>query len=113
MNSLELLQIGRSLLSSWFLGVYALDEIPNNLESCGFIVNTQPSVLPGSHWISIIVHKGSCYIFDPLGQPPASHLTSQLHRRGITQIDYNSVQDQNAFTNTCGLHALYFLISNK
>ena len=111
MNTSELLQIGRLLLLPTFIGVFAVDNIPNYLPNpCGFIVNTQGNNLLGRHWLSVIINQRKCIIFNSLGNSPPSFLMYQLHTRlnNIT-FHYNTNQLQLPNTDTCGLHCIYFL----
>ena len=53
-----------------FMGVYAKDELPDVYQyPCSAIVNTDPSSLPGEHWVAFdIDERGGCNFFDSFGR---------------------------------------------
>ncbi len=113
MDTEELMAVGRCILpAKSFLGVFALDEIPKRLPPpCGIIVNSQTSNLAGLHWIAVLVStETSCHIYDSLGGPPATNLTSAIHARlPSVKISFNTSRDQHPLANTCGMFALNYL----
>ena len=68
MDSNEVIVIAREIKISNFLGVFAADQICNiRCNQVGtVIVNTDPSHLPGRHWISLFLGEKDIYIYDPL-----------------------------------------------
>ena len=42
------------ITSTKFCGVFRSDQLPKTIESfpCGFVVNTDPSSEPGTHWMA-------------------------------------------------------------
>lgn len=97
-----------------FLGVYAINQIPNNKHRpLYFIVNNQSNNLPGQHWIGVMIsNKNNAYIFDPLGFPPPQQLIKQLRKQyGIFDISYSKTQYQNAGATDCGNHVVNFVLN--
>lgn len=95
-----------------FHGVYAADEIPflslqPEIYPQAFIFNYDPSYMPGSHWVAVILNKNKRHIFfDSYGRPP-----------GIVEIkhflnghyNYNHVQYQHPLSSTCGQWCIFYL----
>ena len=91
MNNLQLEEILTRLLPRCqvnFLGVFALDTIPdlNSLSTpfC-FVSNTHPSSKPGEHWVAFFNSTNSLEFFDSYGLPPSIygftlHPNSQSHQ---------------------------------
>ena len=65
-------------------GVLAFDQLPRQIDSLPrlFIVNTDPSSLPGRHWVVIYFPNEECKeiaeYFDPLGNEPHRSLEEYL-----------------------------------
>jgi hypothetical protein len=60
MNTIEINRIIKNnpLLNKYYCGIYPSDLLPENpVKPCCFVVNTDPSNLPGKHWIVIHLCK--------------------------------------------------------
>lgn len=97
-------------------GVYAVDALPiGQLEKypCGFIVNTDPSGMPGKHWVAIYfdAYKTGEF-FDSYGKRPEYYNTMFLTflRRNALFYRYNNKKLQNDYSNVCGHYCVYFLM---
>lgn len=100
----------------YFVGVFAEDQLPrlkiSKPKFC-LVFNTQPSVLPGMHWISIYVCRdihGSYIIeyFDSLGGPPrTANVINFLKKYSSTWI-YNPNRFQGD-SKVCGQYCIMFL----
>lgn len=119
MNTIELSGIVEKILTKTTnsLGVLACDQLStcriDNLPVVA-IVNTDPSSLPGTHWIAIyITYDRQGYFFDSFGKSPASR---EFHRNIINFLYmncktfyYSRRQVQDIHATTCGEHCLHFL----
>ena len=83
LSSTKLRQLLRGRHGSHFLGIYPIDRLPKTLPhrnrkgSC-FIVNTDPSHLPGTHWLAVYVGCNLGEVFDSYGRPPPLRLQQWL-----------------------------------
>jgi hypothetical protein len=62
-----------SKTSKKFCGVFPADQLPKSLSTfpCGFVVNTDPSTKPGTHWVVFYFPTyNTGEFFDSYGQPP-------------------------------------------
>jgi len=95
-------------------GVFAMDKLPmeKNSKKC-FIVNTDPSFLPGKHWIAVFIPSNSLpEFFDSLGRSPSHYsekILNFLLNKNSEGFVYNCKRLQGPQTSTCGLFCLYFL----
>lgn len=109
----------RRLLSgshfSHFLGVFAIDQLPSilpkhsdNTSHYCFIVNTDPSHLPGKHWIAVWFSGKQGEVFDSYGRPPPARLQCWLtkHCRHWT---YCKRFIQGPLTMLCGVYCIFML----
>lgn len=91
-------------------GIFPIDKLPQNhtIDSFYFI-NTDPSYLPGEHWVgAFFPEKSPPEFFDSIGQYPS------IYSENITQFlgekfIYNPVRLQTPYSSTCGLYCLYYL----
>lgn len=79
MNTIELTSIVRNRIINGtdFLGVLACDQLPKHgvyKYPAMFIVNTQPSNMPGEHWLycGYTTKHRQGYFFDSFGNPSAN-----------------------------------------
>ena len=97
--------------------VCAFNELPKYVETCNrpalFIVNSDPSNLPGSHWIVMYIDVKNAYFFDPLGHHPNKYDRSFkefLAHNSTSPFSYNfnSNQLQHSESHSCGYYCTYF-----
>jgi len=93
-----------------FGGVLPIDKLPSkSIERSFFIINTDPALLPGEHWVCIFFPQESPpEFFDSLGRDPnyySHNLAAFLGGRYM----YNTARVQAYYSSTCGLYCLYFL----
>jgi hypothetical protein len=101
------------------LGVFPADLLPTikiKKLPAVLICNSDPSTLPGTHWLAIYLYKNKNNIltvdfFDSFGRSPShySSFITQFLQKNATRVIYNTKQVQAPLTMTCGLHCLYFL----
>ena len=73
-----------------FKGVYPLDKLPDIIKlPINIIINTDPSYMPGEHWVSLSINK-DCYgeYFDSLGLPPLKKKFSIIWKKIVKKGGY-------------------------
>ena len=104
---------------SAFIGVYGSDQlgflkIVNY--PCFFIANTMPSYTVGSHWIAVRLSQYEIEIFDSLGYTKenwieySSELLNFFMNYSYTHRFIVCPTLQSAFSTTCGLFSIFFII---
>jgi len=113
MNTIEINRIIKNnpLLNKYYCGIYPSDLLPDNpSKPCCFIVNTDPSHLPGKHWVVIYLSENSVIeYFDSFGRPPIiNNIQTFINKYGKKLIN-NKKQIQNNTSNTCGMFCILFI----
>jgi hypothetical protein len=98
-----------------YIGTFSLNTVPSSpSNSFSFIVNTHTENLPGQHWIAVRGISDEAWIFDPLALPPpfalCNHLLLHCH---MNKLYCCKTQVQPSFTQTCGHHCVFFLLTNS
>ena len=93
-----------------FKGVYSSDTVPlrdrrRNTPSA-YVVNLDPSHMPGSHWVVIYCTRKSKEYFDSYGLPPT---IKRLKRKLGSRFKYNNRQLQSLYSTICGQYCLYYI----
>ena len=110
LNTLELASymLKDPFIRQQYGGVLAIDQLPIFVQKTPkiFIVNTDISSKPGTHWFVMYV-TGTCEHFDPAGLPtlPASEQFLTQHSKQYL-INTQRVQDYDTYT--CGLFCLFY-----
>lgn len=110
MNTSQIRRVGKLFCDTDFKGVYAFDQflrIPQ-LKRGGYIFNTDPSSLPGEHWVGVWVENGhQVQYFDTFGRG----ITDERLRKRFSgqHVVYNETVLQNITTIACGHHSLLFI----
>jgi hypothetical protein len=113
MDSIELQKHTESLIypaKSRFLGVFPRDwmpELPHSprLPVC-YIMNSDPSSLPGSHWLAVFAtDSDDLNFFDSFACPPAFY---DIHFSSIAQ-SVASIALQSIDSTVCGHYCIYYL----
>ena len=100
------------------VAVTSVDEIPRRpiQKPAGLIVNTDPSELPGKHWVCFYLpKKGPAEFFDSLGHSPEYYhaiFRSFLMTNG-PQYLHNTKRLQDYGSPYCGEYCLDFLIQRQ
>ena len=92
------------------LGVFSRDKLPRSFTRyhSAYVANTDPSSLPGQHWVAFY-HLSPSHLefFDSYGCPPEDyHFTIPPT---ITQIYINSHQIQSENSSDCGQYSIFYL----
>lgn len=98
-------------LQRYCTGVYASNTIPkefNTLPSC-FIMNTDSSDLPGTHWVAVYLSLyGPHEFFDSYGRTQS--VVAPIFRKPIVgHWLENPFELQGPLSTTCGQYCLYYL----
>lgn len=117
MNTLEIERYLKSNCATrkYFRGVYSIDNIPKKIYKktpfC-MIVNTDPSFLPGTHWLACWVEKTpKCSeFFDSFGRSPNYDEILKLFRNYSNCVIFNNHQLQSDFSEICGQFCLLYLL---
>ena len=112
MNTLQIDKILQqcSITRKYYLGCFPSDAISNcTVFPCTFILNFDPSVLGGSHWISVFVKSPQVmYYFDPLAIPsPPLNIATFLSK--FKYVYRNKFRYQSLTSNICGKYAIVFI----
>ena len=92
-----------------FDGVFACDRLPTKPRL--MVCNTDPSDMPGEHWIAIYVDDDGRYgeYFDPLGRAPTRIFERYMNEHCCEWI-YNCKQLQSIASRFCGYYCACFCI---
>lgn len=93
------------------VGVYAADRIPFRISfPAAIVANTDPSNLPGSHWIAIYIDKNGCGIyFDSYGLPPMSTHHIRRLKKICKRYRWNRICFQSLDSKVCGEFCIAYL----
>ena len=99
-----------------FLGVFSIDQLPPEKLPFArlpvlFIVNTNPSNLPGQHWKAVFIGKNrNGEIFDSLAAPISLKLQQWMTRNTHRWIT-SKLTLQNPLSASCGGYVLYYVMT--
>lgn len=119
MNTLQLKHILSSdpFIKSSFGGVYACDQLSSitvNSYPKSFVINTDPSNLPGTHWLALyFTDEMNGEFFDSYGHVPDEynkHVINFIDRNAI-QCEHNKKELQSDFSSVCGQYCIYYLFN--
>jgi len=95
-----------------YLGVFSADNIPldhlsNQAKTVYFVLNSDPSSSPGTHWLACVKAPGSLLeFFDSYGNPPSYyHLSFPANLKILSNRD----SLQSIYSSVCGQYCIYFL----
>ena len=111
MDTQQLITLLRNHLDKVFLGVYAEDQLPHiDQRPFAAIVNTDPSQLPGTHWIAIYLSRDKPgEYFDSFGEYPDTPVVDYLNRESPRGWMYNTRKLQGQFSTLCGAYCVQYL----
>ena len=101
-----------SITSSIFGGVYAADAVPPlDTFPQGYVVNTDPTGAPGSHWVTLYTEKSVIVeTFDSFGKDLNSY-SPFFHELGENnRLITQSQQLQSELSTVCGQYCIFFLL---
>lgn len=99
-----------------FIGAFAYDQLPpNSTNDFSLVLNTDPSHLPGEHWLAIVKNQTLIYFIDSYGR----HYTDSSFETpfiktvekliGQNKVVYNKMWLQQLTSNVCGDYCVYFI----
>ena len=91
-----------------FRGVYAADELTD--EPGYVIVNTDPSRLPGSHWIALYKTGRTYEVFDSYGFSPKKYGGYIRDYFANKTYHFNPVRLQGDWSSTCGHFCVHYVL---
>lgn len=111
---MDSVQLTRALgkLKTKFYGVFPSDKLPRFWieQPTTIIANTDPSNLPGTHWVAIYVNKKKEGIFfNSYGTPPHLEIFEKRMRENCKSFKWNTKTMQSPFSNVCGQYCIMFL----
>lgn len=102
-----------------YLGTIAsdqIDELELDTLPAYFVMNTDTSDMPGSHWVAIYISPDSVEYYDSSGSEPDFHVVKQLkdlikraNLPNLLKFKVNKVAAQKNSSNNCGYFAIRFL----
>ena len=116
MNSSQLLHILRqdAFAKTVFTDVLPSDRLPAKLRKPkGFIVNTDPSNKPGTHWVAVYVGTdGKREFWDSYGKEPAfySQQFTRFLEKHCKTFTWNKKVLQAPTSDVCGQYTLFFAL---
>ena len=115
-DHLNVLGKGDEKLKPYFKGTMGCDELPlqpERIEPQAYIVNTDPSNLPGQHWLGIWTENDTCEIMDSYGVPLTTFTDITPLLVWLNQWNHvrrNRQTIQSIRTASCGDYALVYLM---
>jgi hypothetical protein len=93
-----------------FRGVYACDKLPKNVPTSSlYVCNTDPSTLPGEHWIVIYIDsKKRADFFDSFGMHPSVKIFETFLNNNSVVWSHSNKVVQHPFSDACGYHCIFF-----
>ena len=95
------------------VGVYAANTLPSGprkRKPCAYIVNTDRSYLPGSHWNVIYFDiNGEVDFFDSYGRPPPKDFSTLLG----DSYNYQEHFIQHPLSSACGQYCIFYVFQRS
>lgn len=105
----------KSLKTRTFRGVFACDLLPINLlNNQSVVINTDPHVLPGQHYVCVLKRKNKYLYYDPMNlelKTAFPQLYSELNKRKINPSYVLKSPIQAKTSRFCGLFCMQWLLS--
>jgi hypothetical protein len=119
MNNLQLNSILKSdcRMKNVYTGVFPSNRLPKFVEEpAALIANTQPSSMPGAHWVAFFINNDKkCEYFDSYGFPPSLYPEFlqflRANYKNPRNWTYNKVHLQGLDSDVCGHYCLAFLMA--
>ena len=111
MNSNEINLFANSLNISNFCGVFGLDELKQiDKHRKGLVIfNTQPTTLPGQHWIALSITVDTIFYFDSLNSGfHSNECVAKFLIKMNKKVILDNIQIQPDVSNLCGVHCIVF-----
>ena len=110
-------QLDQKITAPGFLGAFPYDKIPPKPDSAAFsvILNTDPEIDPGDHWIALVYKEPYFYFCDSYGRTfrdqtfPSAFSATVKSFIGKTAHKTNTKFLQQLTSNACGDYCVYFI----
>lgn len=115
-EQLNLLGKSDEVLGPYFKGTSGCDQLPSDPQRDvpqAYIVNTDPSHLPGQHWLGIWTYRDTCEVMDSYGLPLHSYPHIEPLEEWLKQwsrVHHSRQTLQSINTASCGDYALIYLM---
>jgi hypothetical protein len=116
MNARELLRLTRNNrhTANVVRGVFSSNNLPQIVSAypSAYICNTDPSYLPGSHWVVFWIHSPKyAEFYDSLGKSPEYYDAAfdAFIQNNCEKCVYNNIRIQNKDSVACGYHVLFYV----
>ena len=117
MNSLQILNILKSdpFTKTVFTNVLPSDRLPHEIQKKprGFVLNTDPSNRPGTHWVAMyLTAEGKGEFWDSYGEAPGfySQNFTQFLNKNCSTFTWNERVLQAPALDVCGQYTLFFAL---
>jgi len=112
MNTLEINNVMNNI--ECFKGTFAKDLLPKKVykdRPIGFIINTDNSNKPGSHWVALFIDENNnAEYFDSFGIfPICCEIYKLLRINNVKKFSFNKNQIQSIFSKNCGIFCILYL----
>ena len=94
-----------------FRGVYASDRLPISPRNGVYIINLDPSNLPGSHWVAVYLRNHLAEYFDSYGLLP--FVPNIINFLKTFTVIHNRVQIQSFRSDICGEYCCLYTVSKS
>ena len=100
-----------------FIGVFPADMWPKRMsDGQSFISNTDPSHLPGKHYVTIFKNRGVYFYFDPLAMPMSFYPAiwkNKVKKRWHTYVRVLRSPIQDPTSRFCGYFCCNYVLSHS
>ena len=110
-NNFELEKVGRKLIGSKFIGVYASDKIPKDKQGY-FICNLDQSNMGGSHWVGVVRDQDGTMVYDSFGRDTKEIFPFAYEDFG-KYVESDNDAEQHWAESNCGQLSMAWLIFYK
>lgn len=95
-------------------GVFSSNNLPQKVSKypSAYICNTDPTFLPGSHWVVFWIHSPiRAKFYDSFGNLPRYYGVAfdVFLQNNCNYCVYNNVQIQHRDSDSCGYHVLFYI----
>ena len=102
------------LAQLYFKGVYAADQIEERKVikyPCGYIINTEPIIKEGEHWVAIYIDdSGRGEFYCSYGKSPHTYNFDKWISKNTSSWTYNQKRMQGNNSSVCGHYCVFYLL---
>ncbi len=119
-SDLNQLAFHHPTLAIHFQGTFPCDKLPRprTLDNPrGFIVNTDPSDMPGRHWLGLWMNGNKCEVMDSFALDLEMYETTLPLKKWLNEnfkyVIHSGQSLQSVYDQSCGGYALMFLVAKS